>query len=176
MLHRYRFNGSRFIHTLIAAPMAMPEVLMGVSLLIFFTLVGLRLGFITVILAHITFCFPFVLVAVQARLRGLDPALEEAALDLGATPIQAFCRVILPNLQPAVVAGSLLAFTLSLDELIVTFFTAGPGSATLPLKIFGLARVGLNPKVNALSAILVLATALAVAAAEYLRGARSNFQ
>jgi spermidine/putrescine transport system permease protein len=147
----------------------MPEVLMGVSLLVFFVALGWGLGFATVIISHTTFCFPFVLIAVQARLSGLDPSLEEAALDLGATPFRAFWSVILPNLRPAVVAGALLAFTLSLDELIVTYFTAGPDSATLPLKIFGLARVGLSPKVNALSAAFVLITLCLIFAADRVR-------
>jgi len=169
LLHRYRFPGAGTIRTLVAIPIAMPEVLMGVSLLVFFVATGWKLGFATVIVAHITFCFPFVLVAVQARLAGLDPALEEAALDLGATPGAAFWRVILPYLRPAVVAGALLAFTLSLDELIVTFFTAGPNSGTLPLKIFGLARVGLNPKVNALSTGFVVVTVTFILAADRLR-------
>jgi len=169
LLHRYKFPGAAAIRTLVAIPIAMPEVLMGVSLLVFFVATGWKLGFATVIVAHVTFCFPFVMVAVQARLAGLDPALEEAALDLGANPAQAFWRVILPNLRPAVVAGALLAFTLSLDELIVTFFTAGPNSGTLPLKIFGLARIGLNPKVNALSTCFVAVTVAFILVADRLR-------
>jgi len=149
--------------------MIMPEIVIGISLLILFTAVNLKLGFGTVIVAHITFCFPFVLVAVQARLAGLDPALEEAALDLGATPLQAFRLVIVPCLRPAIVAGGLMAFTLSLDELIVTFFTAGPGSTTLPLRVFGLAKVGLNPMLNALSALFILATVASVLFSAHLR-------
>jgi spermidine/putrescine transport system permease protein len=159
LLHRYRFRAEGGLRTLVAVPMAMPEILMGVGLLVFFARIGLELGFTTVVIGHVTFCFPFVLVAVQARLRGLDPMLEEAALDLGATPAQAFWHVILPSLRPAIVAGALMAFTLSLDELIVTFFTASAASATLPLRIFGMAKVGLNPMLNALSAIFILATA-----------------
>jgi spermidine/putrescine transport system permease protein len=158
LLHRYRFRGARAIQTLVGVPMMMPEIVMGISLLVFFATIGLRLGFVTVIIAHVTFCFPFVLVAVQARLAGLDPALEEAALDLGATPLRAFCRVIVPCLRPAIVSGALMAFTLSMDEVIVTYFTASPAAATLPLRVFGMAKVGLNPMLNALSAIFVLFT------------------
>ena len=110
------------------------------------------------ILAHSVLAFPFVVVFVGSALYGVDPALEEAALDLGATPAQAFWLVILPTLRPAIIAGGLMAFTLSWDELIVTFFTADAASATLPLRIFGLAKVGLNPMINALSALYVLAT------------------
>ncbi len=155
VLYRYRFRGHRVIETLLGVPVAMPEIIMGVSLLVLFASVAVPLGFTTVIIAHVTFCFPFVLLAVRARLVGLDPALEEAALDLGATPLRAFWLVIVPCLRPAIVAGGLLAFTLSLDEVIVTYFTASPGSATLPLRIFGLAKVGLNPMLNALSAIFI---------------------
>jgi spermidine/putrescine transport system permease protein len=158
LMYRYRFAGHRMIHALISAPIIMPEIIIGISLLCLFSTLALPLGFTTVIIAHVTFCFPFVLVAVQARLQGLDPALEEAALDLGATPLQAFWHVILPALRPALVAGGLMAFTLSLDEFVVTFFTSSARSATLPLKIYGLARVGLNPMLNALSTLLILAT------------------
>jgi spermidine/putrescine transport system permease protein len=169
LLHRYRFRAAGSIETLAAVPMVMPEILMGISLLIFFATVGLPLGFSAVIIGHVTFCFPFVLVAVQARLRGLDPALEEAALDLGATPAQAFWLVIVPCLRPAIFAGALMAFTLSWDELIVTFFTTSAASATLPIRVFGMAKVGLNPMLNALSAIFVVATAAFVAFSAYVK-------
>jgi spermidine/putrescine transport system permease protein len=173
LLHRYRFRGARAIQALLGVPIVMPEIVMGIGLLVFFTVLHVRLGFLTVIIAHITFCFPFVLVAVQARLQGLDPALEEAALDLGATPAQAFRRVIVPALRPAILAGGLLAFTLSMDELIVTIFTAGPASATLPLRVFGMARVGLNPMLNALSALFIGATVAVVLGSARLRRSRS---
>lgn len=169
LLHRHRFPGARLIETLIAIPMVMPEILLGISLLVLFAAAGVDLGFTTVIIGHVTFSFPFVLVAVQARLRGMDPALEEAALDLGATPWRAFRLVILPYLRPAIAAGGLMAFTLSWDELIVTFFTADAASATLPLRIFGLAKVGINPMINALSALFVVATAAFVAFSLRLR-------
>ncbi|WP_404421741.1 ABC transporter permease [Nibricoccus sp. IMCC34717] len=169
LLHRYRYRAAESLQTLIALPMVMPEILMGVSLLVFFSTVGMKLGFTTVIIAHTTFCFPFVLVAVQARLKGLDPALEEAALDLGATPLRAFWLVILPCLRPAILAGALMAFTLSMDEIIVTYFTASAASATLPMRIYGMAKVGLNPMLNALSAIFILVTAVVVLFSEYLK-------
>jgi spermidine/putrescine transport system permease protein len=174
LLHRYRYRFSRVVQTLVCVPMIMPEIVMGISLLIFFTVLHLKLGYLTVIIAHVTFCFPFVLVAVQARLKGLDPALEEAALDLGATPLRAFWLVIVPCLRPAIFSGGLMAFTLSMDELIVTFFTASPGSTTLPLRVFGMAKIGLNPMLNALSTIFVLTTVAFVIFSERLRrlGAR----
>ena len=125
------------------------------------------------VIAHTTFCFPFVLVGVQARLQGLDPSLEEAAMDLGATPFQAFWKVILPFLMPAIVAGGLMSFTLSLDEYIVSVFTSGAQSQTLPLKIYGMAKVGLNPQLNALSAIFIAAT-FAFALCGYFLGKKKN--
>lgn len=169
LLHRYRFRFSRAIQALVAIPMVMPEILMGISLLILFVTINFSLGFTTVIIGHVTFSFPFVLVAVQARLQGLDPALEEAALDLGATPLKAFWLVIVPCLRPAIVAGALMAFTLSLDELVVTWFTYSAKSATLPIKVFGLAKLGLNPMLNALSTIFIIATVAFVLFSEYLK-------
>jgi spermidine/putrescine transport system permease protein len=158
LLHRYRFKGQHAINTLVAVPIAQPEIILGVSLLVLFATVAMPLGLTTVIIAHVTFCFPFVLLAVRARLAGLDPSLEEAALDLGATPLRAFWLVIVPGLRPAIIAGALMAFTLSMDEVIVTLFTASPGAATLPVRIFGMAKVGLNPMLNALSAIFIIVT------------------
>ncbi|MDX2188132.1 MAG: ABC transporter permease [Opitutaceae bacterium] len=172
LLHRYRYRAADSLQTLIALPMVMPEILMGVSLLVFFTTIGMNLGFTTVIIAHTTFCFPFVLVAVQARLKGLDPSLEEAALDLGATPWRAFWLVILPCLRPAILAGALMAFTLSMDEIIVTYFTSSAASATLPMRIFGMAKVGLNPMLNALSTLFIVVTAAVVLFSEYLKRLR----
>ena len=169
LLHRYRFRGARGIRTLAAVPMVMPEILMGISLLVLFATVGMPLGFTTVVIGHVTFSFPFVMLAVQARLAGLDPALEEAALDLGATPWRAFWLVIVPALRPALVAGGMMAFTLSWDELIVTFFTTSAASATLPIRIFGMAKVGLNPMLNALSVVFVLATTAALIFSTVLR-------
>ncbi|MFZ9746146.1 MAG: ABC transporter permease [Opitutaceae bacterium] len=169
LLQRYRFPGRDVIESLVNLPMVMPEILLGISLLVLFALAGVGLGFTTVIIGHVTFSFPFVLVAVRARLQGLDPALEEAARDLGATPWGAFRLVILPALRPAILAGGLMAFLLSWDELIVTYFTASAASATLPLKVFGLAKVGLNPVLNALSALFLLVTLAGVAFSAYLR-------
>lgn len=169
LLHRYRYRFARGIQALICVPMIMPEIVMGVSLLILFRVITLDLGFTSVVLAHTTFCFPFVLVAVQARLQGLDPSLEEAALDLGASPLKAFWLVIVPCLRPAVISGALMAFTLSMDELIISFFTTGSSSRTLPLQVFGMAKVGLNPMLNALSAIFILTTIAFVLFTEHLK-------
>jgi spermidine/putrescine transport system permease protein len=169
LLHRYRFPARRFIGLLILIPMIIPEVLMGTSLLVLFVNAGWPLGYTTLIIAHTTFCFPFVQVAVQARLSGLDPALEEAALDLGATPWQAFRLVIVPYLMPAIIAGALMAFTLSFDEYIVTLFTTGAESQTLPLKVYGMVKRGGSPELNALSTIFIAVTILLVVAAQFFQ-------
>lgn len=183
LLYRYKFPLLRPLTTLIFIPMVIPEVIMGVSLLILFTLVSeplnewlarftdaeFGLGYTTIIIAHTTFCFPFVLVAVQARLAGVDPNLEEAAMDLGAPPLKAFWLVMVPYLLPAIVSGALMAFTLSLDEYIVTIFTTGPESQTLTIKVFGMAKKGLDPSLNAISTVFILATAVLVVLAERVR-------
>lgn len=172
LLYRYRYRGARAIGTLANLPMVVPEVIMGISLLVFFRSVDLELGYTTVILAHATFCFPFVMAAIEARLVGLDPSLEEAALDLGATPWRAFWHVIVPYLMPAIVAGALMAFALSLDELIVTFFVKSAASTTLPVAIFGMAKVGLNPKINALSTLFIVVTVALLVLSEWIKRAR----
>lgn len=175
MLYRYRFPFQRALGLLIFIPMVMPEVLMGVSLLVLFVQVlNLPLGYATLVIAHTTFCFPFVLVGVQARLQGLDPFLEEAAMDLGATPVLAFWKVIVPYLMPAIISGALMSFTLSLDEYIVSVFTTGSQSQTLPLKVYGMAKVGLNPQLNALSALFIAATFAAALAAQVLGNRKSS--
>ena len=155
LLHRHRFPGSRLIQTLVAVPMVMPEILLGISLLVLFATAGVQLGFATVIIGHVTFSFPFVLVAVQARLRGMDPALEEAALDLGCNRFDAFRLVTLPIIAPAVISGWLLAFTLSLDDLVIASFVSGPSSTTLPIKIWSSVRLGVSPEINALSTMMI---------------------
>jgi spermidine/putrescine transport system permease protein len=173
LLYRHRFPRVRLLMILVLTPMIIPEVIMGVSLLMLFVTIGLELGYATIIISHVTFCFPFVLVAVQARLRGLDPSLEEAALDLGATPAGAFRRVLVPYLMPAIVSGALMAFTLSLDELIVTYFTASAATRTLPLEIFGRIKKGLDPTLNAISTIFILSTVILVLSAEFVRRRRA---
>jgi len=172
LLHRYRYRAASLLETLVFLPMIVPEVILGVSLLILFVVVGLELGYTTIVVSHVTFCFPFVMAAVQARLAGLDPALEEAALDLGATPAQAFAKVMVPYLSPAIVSGALMSFTLSLDELIVTYFTASASTRTLPLEIYGRVKKGLDPSLNAISTVFIVATALLVVATEALRRRR----
>jgi spermidine/putrescine transport system permease protein len=172
LMHRYRYRAVHLINTAAYLPMVVPEIIMGISLLVFFKSINLGLGYTTVIIAHATFCFPFVMAAVQARLAGLDPALEEAALDLGATPWKAFAHVIIPFLMPAIVSGALMAFALSMDELIVTYFTTSSASATLPIRIFGMAKVGLNPMINALSTMFIVFTVVLLLTSEAVKRVR----
>jgi len=155
-MHRYRIRGLTF---LVLTPVAMPEILLGVSLLVFFIQVlNLSLGLISVLVAHITFCIGFVAIIVRARLAGMDESIFEAARDLGATPWQSFRLVTLPLIMPAVTAGALMSFTLSIDDFVITFFTAGVGISTLPLQIFTMIKVAVTPEVNAVSTLLMLVT------------------
>ena len=155
-MHRYRIRGMAF---LVLTPVAMPEILLGVSLLVFFIQVlNLTLGLVSVLVAHITFCIGFVAIIVRARLAGMDENIFEAARDLGATPWQSFRLVTLPLIMPAVTAGALMSFTLSIDDFVITFFTAGVGISTLPLQIFTMIKVAVTPEVNAVSTLLMLVT------------------
>lgn len=155
-LQRYRFPGYTISESTLYIPVIIPEVVMGIGLLAFFVQVGIKLGLGTITLAHIAFNIPFVALVVRARLHGFDKAIEEASMDLGANELVTFWRVTLPTIMPGVLAGSLLAFTLSLDDYVITYFTAGPGSTTLPLRVFSMVRFAVTPEVNALSTLWVL--------------------
>jgi putrescine transport system permease protein len=133
----------------------MPDVIIGLSLLLLFVATGLDRGFFTIVLAHITFSMCFVAVVVQSRLLTFDRSLEEAAMDLGAPPVRTFFLITLPIILPAVVSGWMLAFTLSLDDLVVASFTSGPGATTLPMKIYSQVRLGVTPEINAVCTILI---------------------
>ena len=164
-MHRYRL---RLLPILIVAPIAIPEILMGVSLLIFFVLLNFTLGLVSVALAHIAFCIGFVAIVVRARLAGMDETLTEAARDCGASPIKAFRYVTLPLIMPGVVAGALMAFTLSIDDFVITFFTAGAGTVTLPLQIYSMIKIAVTPEVNAVSTLLMLLTLVLIVIAAKL--------
>lgn len=155
-LQRYRFPGYTAAESTLYIPVIIPEVVMGIGLLALFALAGVRLGLGTITLAHIAFNIPFVSLVVRARLHGFDKSIEEAAMDLGANELITFWRVTLPTIMPGVLAGALLAFTLSLDDYVITYFTAGPGSTTLPLRVFSMVRFAVTPEVNALSTLWVL--------------------
>ncbi len=157
-LTRYRFRGKTFADSAIYAATVMPEIVVGVSLLVFFVAAGFALGITTIIIAHVAFTISFVTIVVRARLSGMDQSVEEAAQDLGANPVETFLRVTLPLILPGVMAGALLAFTLSFDDFVITFFVSGVGSSTLPLKIYSMIRFGLSPAINALSTVVLVVT------------------
>lgn len=154
-MYRYRL---RLLPLLVLTPIAIPEILMGVSLLIFFVLLNVTLGLLSITLAHIAFCVGFVAIVVRSRLAGMDESLVEAARDLGAPPWVAFRLVTLPLIMPGIIAGALMAFTLSIDDFVITFFTAGADATTLPLQIYSMIKIAVTPEVNAVSTLLMLVT------------------
>ncbi len=168
-LHRYRTRLQRAHYLLIYTPLVMPEILMGISLLVFFAAVGLDLGLLTIFLAHVTFCISYVAMVVLARLQDFDESIIEAAHDLGAGTWTTFRRVLLPLLMPGIAAGGLLAFTLSIDDFVITFFVAGPGATTLPIRIYSMIKHGSPTLINALSSILLLVTFAAVLISQKLQ-------
>ena len=157
-----RFKGRLLFSSMIYAPIVMPEILTGLSLLLLFIAAGLTRGAATIILAHTTFAMCYVSVVVSARLSGVDATLEEAARDLGCRAFEAFWRITLPQIAPAIIAGWLLAFTLSIDDLVIASFTSGPSATTLPIRIFSSIRLGVDPRINALSTILIALVTLCV--------------
>jgi putrescine transport system permease protein len=173
LVRRGRFLGRTLFTGMVMAPLVMPEVITGLSLLLLFVAVGFDRGFWTVTLAHISFSMCFVAVVVQSRLVTFDRSLEEAALDLGAPPLKAFFLVTLPVIFPAVAAGWMLAFTLSLDDLVIASFTTGPGATTLPMRIYSQVRLGVTPEINAVSTILIAVVTLGVVAATIATKART---
>jgi putrescine transport system permease protein len=168
------FRGRALFSGMISAPLVMPEVILGLSLLLLFVsleqLVGWPAGrgMTTIVLAHITFTMAFVAVVVQSRLSSLDSSLEEAAMDLGARPAKVFFVITLPIIAPAIVSGWLLAFTLSLDDLVITSFVSGPGSTTLPMVVFSSVRLGVSPQINALATIVVTIVAIGIGIAGWM--------
>lgn len=179
MLWRFKFRLKGIVDGTISLPIIVPEICLGVAMLIFFAWVDwptdliwpLNLSAITI--AHITFCFPFVTMVVRARLASFNKEEEEAAKDLGASEWQAFRDVLLPHMRPALVAGALLAFTLSLDDFVITFFTAGPDTITFPVKVYSMVRFSVTPEVNAASTLLIVLTVVLTAVALKVQGARN---
>jgi putrescine transport system permease protein len=163
-----RFRGRTLFSGMIYAPMVMPEVIIGLSLLLMFVALSINRGVMTVTLAHITFSMCYVAVVVQSRMSSYDDSINEAALDLGCTPFKTFILITLPIIMPAVISGWLLSFTLSLDDLVIASFTSGPGSTTLPMKIYSMVRLGVTPEINAVSTILVGLVALGVVAGSFI--------
>ncbi len=179
MLWRFRFRLKGVVDGTISLPIIVPEICLGVAMLIFFAWVEwpnnliwpLNLGAITI--AHITFCFPFVTMVVRSRLASFNKEEEEAAKDLGASDWQAFKDVLLPHMRPALVAGALLAFTLSLDDFVITFFTSGPDTITFPVKVYSMVRFSVTPEVNAASTLLIIITVVLTAIALRVQGTKN---
>ena len=156
----YRFRGRVYIQTISFLPMVLPEVIIGISMLIFFSAVNVPLGMITIFIAHTTFCLPFVFLMVLARLDEFDYSIIEAAHDLGASERQTLFKVIVPAIMPGILSGFMMAVTMSLEDFVITFFVSGPGSTTLPLYVFSMVRYGISPVINALSFVMILGTML----------------
>ena len=172
-LHRYGASRLQRVHyTLIYQPLVVPEILMGISLPMAFVAVGIPLGLFTIFLAHVTFCVSYVAMTVLGRLQDFDFSVIEAARDLGASSWQSTRKILLPMLMPGIVAGALLAFTLSVDDFVITFFVAGPGSTTLPLRIYSMIKYGAPPMINALSTLLLVVTLTAVLLSQRLASRR----
>jgi len=173
-----RFRGRLLLSGMVNAPLVMPEIITGITqLLLFVSMVQLfswpHRGFTTIVLSHITFCTAYVTITVQSRLQGADRSLEEAAMDLGASPARAFLEITLPIIAPAIISSWLLCFTLSLDDLVISSFVAGPGASTLPMVIYSKVKLGVSPDINALASVIVVAVGMCIIAAGWLM-ARSD--
>ncbi|MBL4932461.1 extracellular solute-binding protein [Clostridium paridis] len=175
-MYKYKFKGRSLLEGLLYIPVIIPEIVLGISLLTFFSYTGIPLGMVTLILAHITFSIAYVVSTVKTRLDDFDKSVEEAARDLGATETQTFFKITLPIIMPGVMAGALLSFTLSLDDMIISFFAAGPESVTLPLKIFSMVKFGVTPEINALSTLMLLFTLIIILLSALLRNNQINMK
>lgn len=162
VLERFRFRGRLTFDAVLYLPIIIPDIVMALSTLLFFVMVGIALSRYTVLIAHVAFNISFVAVIVRARLASMDDNLEEAAADLGASEWIAFRRITLPLLMPGIIAGALLSFTLSLDDFVITFFVSGPGSTTLPVRVYSMIKFGVTPEVNAISTLMLLGSTILV--------------
>jgi len=169
-MHKYRFPGKMLLQSIVYLPIIIPEIVMAVAMLSFYVWIQLTLGTVSIIIAHVSFNISFVAVVVMARLAGLDPELESAARDLGATPWQAFRKVTLPLITPGIIAGALLAFTLSWDDFLIAFFTAGVGSTTLPMRVYSMIKFGVSPEINAISTLMLLFSMILIFVALRIQG------
>ncbi|MPQ31772.1 extracellular solute-binding protein [Clostridium estertheticum] len=175
-MYRYKFRAKKLVDAILYVPLVIPEIVMGISLLAFFSIAKIPLGRVSLIIAHVTFSIAYVVAVVKTRLDGFDRSVEEVAMDLYATPIKTFFNITLPIIMPGVIAGALLAFTLSLDDVIISFFVAGPGSVTLPLKVFSMVKFGVTPEINALSTILIILTIIIICFALLIRNVNINMK
>ena len=168
-LARYRFRLKAFYRALVFMPMIIPDIVLGLALLIYFVTIGVSLGLVTIIVGHCTFLGSYVFIVVSARLAGMDRTCEEASADLGASPFQTFRRVTLPLILPGVIGGALLAFIISMDDLVITYFIAGVDSTTLPVFIYGMLRRGIKPEINAIASLMILFSLVVASLGLYLR-------
>jgi spermidine/putrescine transport system permease protein len=173
-MSRARFRGQDAVGGLLALPLVVPESVTAVATLLFFVIIGIQLGLTALIIAHTVFCIPFAYLPIRARLEGMDPLLEQAAADLYAPPFATFRRVTLPLLWPGILSGAMLAFIISLDDFVISYFVAGAGSTTLPVYIFGMIRIGVTPEVNAVSSLMLVISILFVSLAWLAGRARSG--
>ena len=169
-LYRYNFKFKNFINLLLYIPIVIPEIVLGISLLSIYTLTKMELGMQTLILSHIAFSIPFVIVSVRSTLSKQLDTYEEAAKDLGANSFNTFFKVTLPLIMPGVISGATLAFTLSLDDVVISYFTAGPGSNTLPLQIYSMIKTGISPDVNALTTLMLLVVMIVLTTSTIIQG------
>ncbi|MGN0153063.1 MAG: ABC transporter permease [Lachnospiraceae bacterium] len=168
-MHRYDFKGKTFINNLLYIPMVIPEIVIGIAFLASMSMVGIKMNMVTLIISHVSFCVPFVIITLRSRIAGFDASIEEAAMDLGANQIRTLLRVTIPMLVPGIVAGALLSFTLSIDDVVISFFAAGPDQVTLPIKIYGMVRSKFTPDVYALCTIMMVATVVIYGGIQFLQ-------
>ncbi len=167
-MHGRRFRGQGALQGVLGLPLLVPDIVCAVAILMFFAFIGLKLSLLTILIAHIVFCTPFAYLPIRARLQGMDPRLLEAAADLYASPWRAFWRISFPLLLPGILSGAMLAFIISMDDFVITYFVAGAGSTTLPIYIFSSIRMGISPKINAISTIMLLISIAFVALSYYI--------
>ena len=168
-LARFRFKFKSFYRALIFLPMLIPDIVLGIALLIFFVTIGIKLSLLSIIIGHCTFLSSYVFIVVSARLAGMNETLEEASFDLGANSLTTFKKITLPLIYPGIIGGALLAFIISLDDLVITYFISGVGSTTLPVFIYGIMRRGIKPEINAIATLMIVASLIIAGAGLYFR-------
>lgn len=173
-LARYKFRARGFYNGFLMLPMMMPDIILSIGLLIFFVTIGMNLSMLTIIIGHCTFLTSYVFIIVQARITGLDPALEEASADLGASEWVTLRKVLLPQLAPGILGGALLAFVIAMDDLVITYFVSGTGDTTLPVFIFGMIRRGVKPEINTIATLIILASVVIAALGLWLRSRKTD--
>jgi len=168
-LARFRFKLKSFYRALIFLPMLIPDIVLGIALLIFFVTIGIKLSLLSIIIGHCTFLSSYVFIVVSARLAGMNETLEEASFDLGANRLTTFRKITLPLISPGIIGGALLAFIISLDDLVITYFISGVGSTTLPVFIYGIMRRGIKPEINAIATLMIVVSLIIAGAGLYFR-------